>query len=334
MYFETSCSILCSDTPLPDIFITEYLPSMEGDFAKLYIYCLFLSKHGKNATAEELSKKLNIEQEKIKEAFLYLESIGVLVRNDKGIIFTDIKDKEIKKLYRPKLSSTPEEAALSADRNKKRNSIVTDINNVFFQGLMSPSWYSDIDSWFNKYQFEEDVMFALFRHCYDHKALTKAYIIKVADNWLSKSIKNGLDLDRYFYEYQKMQDIRHKIVKKLKRHNPLTEYEEAYLEKWVMEYGYDFSIIEIALKRTTSISNPNFEYISRIINEWHDKGLKTCDEIAEYEKARRSKAHTSTPAKSAVPQKGNFEQRKYSDDYFDKFIKTVDKDKSDKKTED
>lgn len=323
MYFEASSTILCSDTPLSDIFITEYLPSMEGDFAKIYIYCLFLAKHGKQATVEELTKKLCLEQEKVREAFLYLESIGAVTRNDSGIVFHDLKDKEIKKLYRPKMTSTPEEAALSAERNKKRNSIVSDINNVFFQGLMSPSWYTDIDSWFDKYQFEEDVMFALFQQCYDHKALTKAYIVKVADNWFSKNIRSGLDLDKYFFEYQKIKDIRLKIVKKLKRKSQLTEYEEAYLEKWVMEYGYDFNIIELALKRTTSISSPNFEYINRIITEWHDKGLKTLEEITEYEKSRRSKNQRSGQSKTTVPQKGNFEQRKYDDDYYDNLYKNV-----------
>jgi len=43
---------------------------------------------------------------------------------------------------------------------------------------MSPSWYTDIDAWFDRYKFDEDVMLALFQYCFDHKGLIKPYIEK------------------------------------------------------------------------------------------------------------------------------------------------------------
>ena len=49
------------------------------------------------------------------------------------------------------------------------------------------------------------------------------------------------------------------IAKKLGRHSSLTQYEEAYIEKWVFDFGYDMNIIEIALKRTTlKLKNVDF----------------------------------------------------------------------------
>ena len=78
---------------------------------------------------------------------------------------------------------------------------------------MSPSWYTNIDAWFDKYKFEEDVMYALFQHCYDYKGLSPNYIEKVADSWHSKNIINNFDLDAYFIQYQKVKDIRSKVVK-------------------------------------------------------------------------------------------------------------------------
>lgn len=323
MYFEAYKSILYSDTLLPDIFITEYMPSMDCDFIKVYIYCLFLSKYNKQASTEELSKKLGMEPDRVKDGLLYLESVGVISRKENGIAITDLKEKEIKKMYRLKATSTPEEAVLSSERNKMRNSTIAAINNKFFQGVMPPSWYTDIDAWFDKYQFEEDVMYALFQHCYDHKALSKQYIMKVADNWRSKNIRNSFDLDSYFIEYQKLKDIRMKIVKKLKRQRPLTEYEEDYIEKWVAEYNYDFEIIELALKKTTAISSPNFEYIHRILTEWHENKLRTRDDIIAYEKNKKLAAGKNKPKKPAIPQHANFEQRKYDKDYYDNLYDNV-----------
>lgn len=322
MYFESYKSILFSDTLVPDIFLTEYMPSMDCDFVKIYLYCLFLSKYNKKSTPEELSKKLCIDINRVKEGLAYLESIGIISRKEGGIVITDLKEKEIKKIYRLKTTSTPEEAALSSERNKKRNIIISAINNTFFQGLMSPSWYTDIDAWFDKYNFEEDVMYALFKHCYDHNGLSKNYIIKVADNWYSKNIRNSFDLDRYFIEYQKLRDIRLKIVKKLKLSRNLTEYEEEYIEKWVMDYKYEFDIIELALKKTTAKTNPNFKYINAIITSWNENNLRTKEEILSFEKSRRQSSTQNQQQKkeAAVPQRDNFDQRQYDDEYYNKFF--------------
>jgi DnaD/phage-associated family protein len=181
---------------------------------------------------------------------------------------------------------------------------------------MSPSWYTDIDAWFDRYKFDEDVMLSLFQYCFDQKGLVKPYIEKVAENWKSRNIRNSFDLDNYSIEYKKFKDVRVKIVKKLKLNRNLTEYEEEYVTKWVMDYGYNFEIIELALKKTTSKTNPNFNYLNSIISDWHNNNLKTKEDILKYEAARKIKnSAKKTNAVSPVPQKENYEQRKYNDDY-------------------
>lgn len=322
MVFNQNFSLLYSDTPVPDVFITEYLPSLSGDFVKVYIYCLFLGKRGKQAAASDIANKLEMGTDRVREALQRLEELGIVSRQNNGTTLLDLKEKEIKRLYRLKSTSTPEEAALSSERNKKRNKCIASINNAFFQGVMSPSWYTDIDAWFDKYKFEEDVMYALFKHCYDHKGLSRQYIAKVADNWRSKGIKNSFDLDKYSIESQMLKDIRGKIMKKLRKQSYLTEYEEAYLENWVLKFGYKFDIIELALKRTTSAVNPSFEYINKILTNWNEKGYKTREEIISSEGIKK-KASQSKPKQkeSVIPQKGNFEQRKYDDEDFENIYK-------------
>jgi DNA-binding transcriptional regulator YhcF (GntR family) len=141
---------------MPDIFITEYMPMISAESLKVYIYCLFLSKYGKNASVEEFAKNLGMDVNKVKECISNLENLGVLTWKLDGIVLHDLKEKEIKKMYRLKSTSSPEEAVNNFDKNKKRNEIIYTINNSFFQGVMSPSWYTDIDAWFDRYRFDED----------------------------------------------------------------------------------------------------------------------------------------------------------------------------------
>lgn len=324
MLFEQNMSLLYSDTQVPDVFITEYLPSMDCAYVKVYLYSLFLSKHNKQAAAEDISKKLDIEADKVREAVTYLETVGIIIRKNNKIVMADLKEKEIHRLYRPKATSTPEEAAQSAERNKKRNSIISAINNAFFQGVMSPAWYTDIDAWFDKYHFEEDVMYALFQNCYDHHALSRQYITTVADNWNNKGIKNSFDLDKYFIEYQELREIKVQISKKLNAGRPLTEVEQLYVEKWVFQFQFNMEIIDLAFKETVGKRNP-FKTVDTILTDWHGKGLKSVDEVKAHIAARAAqKPAQGKQGGDAIPQHTNFDQRKYDKDYFEKIYKAYD----------
>ena len=110
----------------------------------------------------------------------------------------------------------------------------------------------DIDLWFKKYGFSEEVMIALFRYCFNKSALHRNYIATVAEAWNKNNIKTFNDLDAYYQKEEQVTSLGNSIKKKLRLSRNLTDYEEAYVEKWKITYGYDMSIIEIALRKTTS----------------------------------------------------------------------------------
>ena len=64
---------------------------------------------------------------------------------------------EVDKLYKPKVALSAETLKQTA-QNQYRAKAIENINNEFFQGIMSPSWYSDIDLWFKKYEFDEQLL--------------------------------------------------------------------------------------------------------------------------------------------------------------------------------
>lgn len=324
MLFEENLSKLYSDTLLPDVFISEYLPGLDGDSVKLYIYLLYLKKYGKKATENELSILLGIELQKIKQSFEILEEKGAIEKKERHVFLKDLKDMEIGKLFRMKTTSQPEEAVRHAAVDKKRSDIINSINNRFFQGLMPMSWFTDIDMWFDMFKFDEEVMFSLFQNCYDYKALNKNYIQKVASEWHAKGIKNFNQLEKYMSEYEKFKDIRSKIVKKLKLGRNLTEYEERYVSKWVIDYKYDFDVIETALMKTTGKNSPNINYIDGIITSWHKKGLTTNESvIKDIEEFKKQRIHGANriDTQGSIPQKDNFEMRDLDDEYFENLYK-------------
>ena len=64
-------SMLFSCTEIPDVFFTEYLSSANGDYIKVYLYILFLSKYDKDIKVNDLSKKLALPFKTIQNKFYY-----------------------------------------------------------------------------------------------------------------------------------------------------------------------------------------------------------------------------------------------------------------------
>ena len=163
---QNELSMLFSSTSLPDVFITEYLSEASGDFIKVYLYMLFLSKYNKEIKLNDLSKKIALPLTTIQAAIKHWEDSEVITKKGTGYIINNIQEVELNKLYSPKLTVS-KESIKNMEKDKSRSSAIEAINTMFFQGIMSPSWYSDIDLWFKKFEFDEEVMIALFRYCFD-----------------------------------------------------------------------------------------------------------------------------------------------------------------------
>ncbi|MBP3256027.1 MAG: DnaD domain protein [Clostridia bacterium] len=300
---------LFSYTELPDVFFTEYINNAPGDYIKVYLYMIFLSKHGKDVKITDLSKMLSLDFKIIQDAIKYWEDNGVITKKNTGYIINNLQEIELHKLYKPKVALSADAIKESA-QNQYRARAIENINNQFFQGLMSSSWYSDIELWFKKYGFDEEVMVALFRYCFNHSALHRNYIQTVADAWKQNNIKTFNDLDTYYQKQEKLSVLYKSIGKKLGYTRPLTQYEQAYIEKWSMDYGFSFEMIEVALKRTTSKANPNFDYLDKLISDWHDRGFKN---VAEIESFLASYKQKKKDVKELEKKTGyqNYNQRSY-----------------------
>ena len=306
---QNDSPLLFSYTELPDIFFTEYISQTPGDFIKVYLYLLFLSKYGKDIKVNDLSKKLELPLKVIQDAIKFLEEENLLTKKNTGFIINNIQEIELHKLYNPKVTSSPEQLQKTAE-NQYRAKAIENINNEFFQGIMSPSWYSDIDLWFRKYNFDEEVMIALFRYCFNRSALHRNYIQAVAEAWAKNNIRTFNDLDIYYEKQEKLKKISKTISKKLGITRQLSQYEEAYIEKWTIEYNYSMDIMEIALKKTTSKANPNFDYLDKLLTDWHDRKFSTIDQIQKFlnDIKEKNKNIKNLEKKSGYQ---NYDQRNY-----------------------
>jgi DnaD/phage-associated family protein len=150
-----------------------------------------------------------------------------------------------------------------------------------------------------------------------------SYISKVAEDWYSRNIKTDLDLQSYLKSRSKVSQISERISKKLRLYRNLTEYEEKIVEKWIMDYGYDFDVIDLALQNTAKITNPNINYFDKIISDWYKKNLKDVKSIQDMLEAEGLKKQKDKPedtkadAAKKPQQMDNFAQRQYDKEFLE-----------------
>lgn len=329
MNIEENRNLLFSDTLLPDIFITDYMPILDGLAVKIYVYGILVARSKKDVPNKDFAARFGTDTETVKAALAELASYGLIDFTDKGFVITDIKAKEIDKIYKPKTSQMPSQI-IKENITTEREKMISDISKTFFSGIMSPSWYCEIDNWFSQYRFDPQVVYALFNECMRRKKLdSKAYISKVALNWSKQGIVSYDDLNRYFLTYDKVIKLSKKVGQKLRKN--ITEYDEEIVAVWVDKMKYDFDIVDIALKKTSKLSNPNLEYANKLLEEWFSKGLVTTEQIVEYEKEKQLKFFSEKKkqegnfpnTKNTRSNVGNFDQREYSDEYHEQMLLDV-----------
>lgn len=302
--------IIFSNIEIPEIFFAEYLNSMPSEYLKIYLYLLFLSKYKREISVNDLAKKLALSINTINDGMQYLEKENFILRNQTGFKIVDLQEKTLHNLFTLKIEDSQSKIEKTA-KNQKRIQLIEYINNKYFQGIMGPTWYSDIDTWMEKYGFDEHVIINLFDYCYNKSALHRNYVQAVAEAWGLNQIKTLDDLENYYMAQEKLMKIKKEIAKKLGKRSGLTQYEEAYIENWVNDYHYDLSVIEIALKKTTSRVNASFDYINNIIKDWNDRNLRTPMQVNEFLEKRKQQTKDTKELQKKV-KKETFEQREYS----------------------
>ena len=100
--------LLFSQTEIPDIFFAEHLSEIPGDYLKIYLYLVFLSKYKKDVKINDLSKKLSLPVKSISDGIKFLEEKKLILRKTTGFVIIDLQEVTLNNLYKPNLTQSKE----------------------------------------------------------------------------------------------------------------------------------------------------------------------------------------------------------------------------------
>ncbi|HZJ68579.1 MAG TPA: DnaD domain protein [Candidatus Eisenbacteria bacterium] len=276
-----------SDTLVPDVFISDYMNKLSNNAIRSYLIVLLTYQHGnRNLSAAEIAQRLGISKNDAEKALSELQDQQLIIIQSGQLEIIDLKIREVKRNYAKKKT---DDKSSQADVSE-REAIIGQINDTFFQGVMSLGYYTKIDEWFSRYQFEPEVVYAIFSEAASRNKLDgPGYVSGIADNWAANGVKSYGQLNQYYKDYENNRIIINKIREKLNIRNRFSVYQEEIVAKWLNQYHYDFTIIELALAETINLNSPNLKYVDSILTNWHKKGLTTVEEIKQEKESFRKR---------------------------------------------
>lgn len=153
-----------------------------------------------------------------------------------------------------------------------------------------------------------DVIELLLSYCTAKGNKGMGYIEKVAISWAEDGI-NSVDKAAEYIEYRTSGIYAVMRAFGQASRTP-TEKEEGFIKTWVWEYKLPIDIIKFACERTVSNTGKvSFEYANKILKDWHEKGVKTAEDVtkldeafaAEKAKAQQAAAQTSQNMQKEAP---------------------------------
>lgn len=277
--------LLLSDTAVPDVFISEYMPALTGLAVQAYIYIRMVAGKGFVVGEKEIASRLSMTPEDIKGALAELSLSGLIDRDDRGKIrVTDIKAIEVDRyiLRSGGRDETAENEPISP-LNEAREELARSIEKTFFHGSMAYKWYREIDLLLFEFGFDPDVVYALFQSLFESNQLTVVSRMKSqAVEWHAKGIRTAKELGEYIEREEKISSVLRRIGKRLRK--KMTEFDEDYIRIWIEKLGYSYEMIEFAIQRVCEYSTvPSMKRANEHLYAWFGAGVKTLDEAKFFE---------------------------------------------------
>ena len=312
-----------------NLFVSDYMAGLSGEAVKLYLYLCFLYENRQDTTQSAIMKTLHFSADVLKNTVGELRSRGLISTEDKKIALTDLSALKMStkfgQLPNPPVEIFSEVTPALAEAMKA-------VNNTYFGGKMSVRWHDLIRRWQD--DFDPEVFLLLFAHCEKHSSgrLNTNYVEKVAESWHADGIRTAKDVSAKIEVTERLMRFCDFMRRKLNRQAAFMDSDVEVMRKGLFVYHYGEEELSVLLERT-DILRPTIRYFDTIITEWHEKGLKNAAEIRAYQEARKKPTGNTSGGKGKektgraddkTGPRGNFEQREYTDDFFDALVSKQD----------
>jgi DnaD/phage-associated family protein len=152
----------------------------------------------------------------------------------------------------------------------------------------------------DQYGLPCEVIYMLVDYCVTINKSNFSYIAKIGKDWGEKEIDSIEKADEQIKILNSCNSVWKQFAAMAGIQNPRpTASQSAYLRTWSVEMKFSVEMIYLAYEEMVDHSNKiSFAYMNKVLSTWHDKGLKTPDDVEkdklEFRKRKESKTTSSS----------------------------------------
>lgn len=264
------------DTPVENLFISEYMPAAPGDYVKIYLAGLGCSRLGIQDDIATMARKLGCSVALVDEAWAYWEAQGVVRRTYKSREDRSNYDVEFLSLREAAFGSRTGGAAVAPAKtvNLDDAALARLYKNVeqATGRLLENGEPVEIAGWVTDYAMDPDVILLCYQYCTKKgKSNRFKYVGTILKDWKAKGLDTVSDVEEHLSELDRHYDLYRKVFHQMGfRRNP-TEAEKKLMDTWFDDMNFSIDKVTEACNKTTGISNPNLNYINSVLRGWYDE---------------------------------------------------------------
>ena len=273
--------------PVSVYFVENCLKDASGGFLKVYLFALSLAQRGAEVDTDFIAEELDMLESDVLKAFNYWKSAGMIIE-DEGII------EFVPKPQNDELFPVSEQVAHTENNNTKKenydsvevakriseNELLSEMVQVAHELLARPLSADELETlyWLNdELGFSTEAILLILDYCISIDKRHMRYIEKVAISWHEKGIITPEQIMENLQAEEEKNTTAYRLRKAMGiADRPITAPEDAFLTKWLEEFKIPEDMVILAYEQCLlNTSKLSFPYMDRIIERWHQQGIKT-----------------------------------------------------------
>lgn len=257
-------------TPLDNLFISEYLPDADGNALKVYLYGL-MQCHFPSMADGDMATALSMTSGQVLTAYVYWQSRG-LVR------ILGEEPLEVEYL-------TVEQPAATTATPIKYAAFVRSLNELIAPRTFNMREMKHIYDIIETFGLEEGTVLELVASCMENKGrnVNVQYILTVGKSWADRGITTPQKAREYMQDAAARKHGAGEILRRWGKRRMPTQDEMDLYEKWITDWGFDQEAILAVCPQLTGVSTPTFEILGERLELLHEQQLTSREEIEKHQ---------------------------------------------------
>ncbi len=226
---------LSSYTNVENQFINKYMALSDGDAVKVYLYGLYLCQNvQEDYSVTEMSKALNLSEEKILDSFRFWEDFDLL---------EIVSSEPLSVRYFPADFTKGKPKRIHTEKYSDFNKAV---QTLMPKKMISTGEFEKYFSFMEQYSVKPEALILIVKYCVDLKgeSISQNYILQVAKNFAAEGITTVESIEKKLSDYVVQSGDIAKILRAMGSSKKPEPDDYKLLRKWTGDFDFEVEMIK------------------------------------------------------------------------------------------